>query len=105
MDDDERSDLLNSDVRLATIAANARSRHGENAAVLNALVMAEEVGEAIQQVRRQQGLARSSATAQDVAEELADVVIATAVTARLLNIDLSHAVDTKLSAIIARGGR
>lgn len=102
-DDLERSDLLKSDARLATITASIRDLHRDQAVVLSALVMAEEVGEAVQQIRRQQGLARSPATEQDVAAELADVVIAANITAHLLNTNLADAVDAKLSAIIARG--
>jgi len=43
--------------------------------LLAALLLAEETGEAVQQVRRLIGNARRSATADDVGAELADVLI------------------------------
>lgn len=43
------------------------------------------------------GRARSAATAGDVGAELADVVISAAILARLLGVDLSEAVEAKLS--------
>jgi len=73
--------------------------------LLNTLVIAEEAGEAVQKIRRHLGLGRSEASIDEVAEELADVIISTAVTAALLGIDIDQAVDTKLDRIIDRGGR
>ncbi len=97
--------LVPGDRRLAEITANARAREADRAVLLNTLVVAEEAGEAVQKIRRYLGLARSTATEEEVAEELADVVISAAVTAGLMGIDIVEAVDTKLTRIIDRGGR
>jgi NTP pyrophosphatase (non-canonical NTP hydrolase) len=65
--------------------------------LLAALLLAEETGEAVQQVRRFMGRARKQATALDVAAELADVVISAAILARLLDVDLNRSIDDKLA--------
>ncbi len=97
--------LVSGDPRLATITANVHEREAERAVLSNTLVVAEEAGEAVQKIRRYLGLARSSATEDEVAEELADVVISAAVTAGLMGIDITEAVDAKLTKIMDRGGR
>lgn len=90
------------DDRLHHIAAELRHRHGDDGLITNALCMAEEMGEAIQQIRRYLGLARSTATLDQVGEEMADVVISTAVTARLMGVDLAAQVDAKLDVAMQR---
>lgn len=88
------------------IANNIKARQEPPRSTLDTqvLCLAEEVGEAIQAYRRATGRARSTATWQQVAEELADVVIVAYVTAELAEIDLEEAIDNKLKAIKARGG-
>ncbi len=93
------------DQRIAKIAENVRARNGDLAPVLNALCMAEEMGEAVQQIRRHEGHARRPATCDEVGEEMADVIISTAVTAQLMGIDLGAHVRAKLDRIMERGGR
>ncbi len=68
------------------------------------LCLAEEVGEAIQEYRRMTGRARQRGSITAFAEELADVVIVTELTAVLAGIDLDAAVAAKLQQIEERGG-
>ncbi|MHB8961262.1 MAG: MazG nucleotide pyrophosphohydrolase domain-containing protein [Candidatus Limnocylindrales bacterium] len=82
---------------LDAIADAHHERTGDQAVLLAALLLAEEAGEAVQQTRRFMGRARSTATAADVAAELADVLISAAILARLLDVDLEEAMDSKLS--------
>jgi len=85
------------DERLDAIAQAIRRRDGDCAATLVGLMLAEEVGEAIQQLRRVLGHARQPAGPEDVGAELADVVISAAVLARLLDVDLSPHIEQKLA--------
>ncbi|GAA1026686.1 hypothetical protein GCM10009557_05300 [Virgisporangium ochraceum] len=91
---------------IRTIAERVRTRHADDRTCLDTqiLCLAEEVGEAIQAYRRATGRARQPATWESVAEELADIVIVTRVTAELAGIDLDTAIKRKLAAIEARGG-
>jgi NTP pyrophosphatase (non-canonical NTP hydrolase) len=86
------------------IAERLRARPAGASLDVQMLCLAEEVGEAVQAYRRATGRARSAAPWDAVAEELADVVIVSYVTAALAGIDLSTAVTRKLAAIEARGG-
>jgi len=85
------------DERLDQIATALRHREGEKAELVTSLMLAEEAGEAVQQLRRHLGHARRPATPSDVGAELADVVIVAAVLARLLDVDLAEHVDAKLA--------
>ncbi len=60
-------------------------------------MLAEEVGEAIQQLRRVLGHARQPAGPEGMGAELADAVISAAVLARLLDEDLSSRIEQKLA--------
>ena len=91
---------------IRAIAERVRARHSDNRTCLDTqiLCLAEEVGEAVQAYRRATGRARQPATWENVAEELADIVIVARVTATLAGIDLDTAIKAKLVAIEARGG-
>jgi NTP pyrophosphatase (non-canonical NTP hydrolase) len=90
--------MLTDDPRLRAIVDAHRRRTGDaDVVLLSALLLAEEAGEAVQQVRRLMGHARQQATTLDVAAELADVVISAAILARLLDVDLDRAIDEKLA--------
>ncbi|MFC5186988.1 pyrophosphohydrolase domain-containing protein [Actinomadura harenae] len=62
----------------------------EGEGVRQALALAEEAGEFLAAYRRWSGRARRAGTLDDVAAELADVLITTYVTARVLGIPLGH---------------
>lgn len=91
---------------IRAIAERVRVRHPDSRTCLDTqiLCLAEEVGEAVQAYRRATGRARSAATWDNVAEEIADVVIVAYVTAELAGIDLDAAIKAKLAVIEARGG-
>lgn len=75
----------------------------DNALDVQALCVAEEAGELVGAYRRYAGKARRTGTKSDVTEEIADVLIVTAVLAECLNIDIDAAVTGKLSKIYERG--
>ena len=72
---------------------------------LVALVVAEESGEFVGAVRRWAGFARRQGSFDEMAAELADVVIAAYVAAEYLGIDLPAAVAAKAARIRDRGWR
>lgn len=65
--------------------------------------LAEEVGEFVGAYRRWKGMARRTGSFEDVARELADVVITAYVTAIELDIDLDGEISSKLEVIYSRG--
>ncbi len=69
------------------------------------LALAEEAGEFVQAARRYLGLARRTGDLDQVAAELADVVITAFVTARAFGIDLPTEITTKAGVIVTRGWR
>lgn len=93
--------------RSATRIAHAIDQHFPpgQAAHRQVIALAEEAGEFAGAYRRYHGLARRSGTFEDMAEELADVVITAFVTAVVLRIDLDHHIERKLRTITTRGWR
>lgn len=77
---------------------------GQDARVYQALCLAEEVGEAVQALRRYVGAARQTVPRSVVASEVADVIISAQVLARLIDVDLDAEVSKKLAVIEDRGG-
>jgi NTP pyrophosphatase (non-canonical NTP hydrolase) len=69
------------------------------------LGVAEEVGEFVGAYRRWSGQARRSGTAEQMWQELADVIIATFVTAHELGIDINAVIMAKLHTVHTRGWR
>jgi NTP pyrophosphatase (non-canonical NTP hydrolase) len=67
------------------------------------MCMAEEVGEFVGAARRYMGKARRSGTKEEMAMELADVVITAFVTAEVFDIKLNAEITSKLSEILTRG--
>jgi len=67
------------------------------------IALAEEVGEFVGAARRYMKLARRPGPIEDVASELADVMITAMVTARVFNIDIVSEIDKKLAIIFERG--
>ena len=75
----------------------------DNALDIQALCVAEEAGELVGAYRRWSGKARRLGTKEDLAHEVADVLIVTAVFAERAGIDIDEAVTDKLSIIYNRG--
>lgn len=73
------------------------------AATRQVLNLAEEVGEFVGAYRRWKGMARRKGTFDDVAKELADVVITAYVTAFELRVHLDEEIAAKLEVIYSRG--
>lgn len=87
-----------------SIAEKVALKFGDHAVMYQAVVVAEECGEALKEVRRYKGHGRTGSTRGLVASELADIVIATDVLARLMDIDLEEEIEFKLKLIEDRGG-
>lgn len=91
--------------RIKTISSNAMTyRLPVEAVLVNAVCMAEETGEAVKEIRRLLGFARTQGSRKRCAQELADVIISTYVTADMLGFDLDAEVAEKLEEIKERGG-
>lgn len=89
----------------ADIEAQLLAAGFENLANTQALALAEEVGEFVGAYRRHAGLARRRGAFEDVALELADVVITAFVTATVLKVNLPAAIKEKLNIMFSRGWR
>ena len=72
---------------------------------LQALCVAEEAGELVGAYRRWAGKARRTGTRRELEDEIADVLIVTAVFAERAGIDLDAAIAAKLAVIYTRGWR
>lgn len=77
----------------------------ENALDVQALCLAEEAGEVVGAYRRYAKKARRTGTLAEVRDEIADVIIVTAIFAEMLDLDLTDAVNRKLQVIYSRGWR
>ena len=76
-----------------------------NALDVQALCIAEEAGELVGAYRRWAGKARRTGTRRELEDEIADVLIVTAVFAERAGIDLDAAIAAKLAVIYSRGWR
>jgi len=65
--------------------------------------VAEEAGELVGAYRRWAGKARRTGTRRELEDEIADVLIVTAVFAERAGIDLDAAIAAKLAVIYSRG--
>jgi NTP pyrophosphatase (non-canonical NTP hydrolase) len=72
---------------------------------VQALCVAEEAGELVGAYRRWAGKARRTGTRRELEDEVADVLIVTAVFAERAGIDLDAAIAAKLTVIYSRGWR
>ena len=72
---------------------------------VQALCVAEEAGELVGAYRRWAGKARRTGTLADLEDEVADVLIVTAMFAERTGIDINGAITRKLTTIYRRGWR
>jgi len=70
---------------------------------VQALCVAEEAGELVGAYRRYAGKARRTGTRRELEDEIADVLITTAVFAERAGIDIDAAIAAKLAVIYSRG--
>lgn len=92
----------------AEVISECLRRNGfdpEQAVNRQVLGLAEEVGEFVGAYRRWSGQARRSGTADEMHEELADVIITAFVTAHELGIDINAVIAAKLRKVHTRGWR
>lgn len=85
---------------IAERLATAPSAH--DLATVQILCVAEEAGEVVAAWRRILSHGRAPATLDDLAHELADVIIATHVAAQVIGIDLDTSIRHKLAIIAGR---
>jgi NTP pyrophosphatase (non-canonical NTP hydrolase) len=74
-----------------------------NALDVQAMCVAEEAGELVGAYRRYAGKARRRGTFREMEDEIADVLIVTAVFAERAGVDIDAAVSRKLAVIYTRG--
>jgi len=72
---------------------------------VQALCVAEEAGELVGAYRRWSGKARRTGTLRELEDEVADVLVVTAVFAERAGIDIDAAIARKLAVIYSRGWR
>jgi NTP pyrophosphatase (non-canonical NTP hydrolase) len=95
--------LIATDPRIAALADGLRQRDGMESLTDTGLRLAESSGEAVHRLRRalSAGLGRQSSA--EVGDQLAEVVIAAAILARQLGVDLDRAIEAKLGRPAWRG--
>jgi NTP pyrophosphatase (non-canonical NTP hydrolase) len=95
--------LIATDPRIAVLADGLRQRDGMDSLTDTALRLAESSGEGVRRLRRAltAGLDRQSNA--EVGDQLAEVVIAAAVLARQLGVDLDRAIEARLGSPAWRG--
>lgn len=77
----------------------------ENPLTVQVLCASEEMGEMVGAYRRWAGLARRKGTKAELEDEVADVLISTAMFAHRVGIDIDTAIENKLEVIYSRGWR
>jgi NTP pyrophosphatase (non-canonical NTP hydrolase) len=88
------------------IAAEFDSVPGDREETLRQIIaVAEESGEFVGAARRYYNMARRSGTFEEMAQELADLVITAFIFAEIADIDLGAEIETKLDIIEMRGYR
>jgi NTP pyrophosphatase (non-canonical NTP hydrolase) len=95
--------LIATDPRIAALADGLRQRDGMDSLTDTGLRLAESSGEAVHRLRRalSAGLARQNSV--EVGDQLAEVMIAAAILARQLGVDLDRAIEAKLGRPAWRG--
>jgi NTP pyrophosphatase (non-canonical NTP hydrolase) len=95
--------LIATDPRIAALADGLRQRDGMDSLTDTGLRLAESSGEAVHRLRRalSAGLERQSGL--EVGDQLAEVMIAAAILARQLGVDLDRAIEGKLGRPAWRG--
>ena len=90
--------MVATDPRIMALADGLRERDGEDSLTDTALRLAESSGESVKGLRRAMSQGLGLSAPDDVGEQLADVVIAAAILARQLGIDLDKQVEGKLGS-------
>ena len=88
--------LIATDPRIAALADGLRQRDGVESLTDTALRLAESSGESVRRLRRAMSAGWTGGTRAAVGDELAEVMIAAAILARQLGVDLDRQVTDKL---------
>jgi len=90
--------LIATDPRIIALADGLRERDGEDALTDTALRLAESSGESVKGLRRAMNEGLGYGAPDDLGGDLAEVVIAAAILARQLGVDLDKQVEAKLGS-------
>lgn len=90
--------LIATDPRIIALADGLRERDGEDALTDTALRLAESSGESVKTLRRAMSEGLGYGAPDDLGGDLAEVVIAAAILARQLGVDLDKQVEAKLGS-------
>jgi NTP pyrophosphatase (non-canonical NTP hydrolase) len=95
--------LIATDPRIAALADGLRQRDGMDSLTDTGLRLAESSGEAVHRLRRALSAGLDRQNGLEVGDQLAEVMIAAAILARQLGVDLDQAVEAKLGRPAWRG--
>lgn len=90
--------LIATDPRIVALADGLRERDGDDALTDTALRLVESSGESVKRLRRAMSQGLGVGTTDDLGDQLAEVVIAAAIFARQLGVDLDKQVEAKLGS-------
>jgi len=90
--------MVATDPRIMALADGLRERDGEDCLTDSALRLVENSGESVRTLRRAMSQGLAFRTNDDIGAQLAHVVIAAAILARQLGIDLDKQVEAKLGS-------
>ena len=95
--------LIATDPRIAALADGLRQRDGMDSLTDTGLRLAESSGEAVHRLRRALSAGLDRQNGLEVGDQLAEVMIAAAILARQLGVDLDRAIEGKLGRPAWRG--
>ena len=95
--------LIATDPRIAALADGLRQRDGTDSLTDTGLRLAESSGEGVRRLRRALSAGLDRQSSAEVGDQLAEVMIAAAILARQLGVDLDRAVEAKLGGPAWRG--
>jgi NTP pyrophosphatase (non-canonical NTP hydrolase) len=90
--------LIATDPRIVALADGLRERDGEDALTDTGLRLAESSGESLKCLRRAMSRGLGFQAPADVGDQLAELVIAAAILARQLGVDLDKQIEAKLGS-------
>jgi hypothetical protein len=90
--------MVATDPRIVALADGLRERDGDDCLTDTALRLAETSGESVKTLRRAMSQGQGLKTYHDTGAQLAEVVIAAAILARQLGVDLDQQIEAKLGS-------
>ena len=95
--------LIATDPRIAVLADGLRQRDGMDSLTDTGLRLAESSGESVRRLRRALSAGLNRQSSAEVGNQLAEVVVAAAILARQLGVDLERAIEARLGSPAWRG--